>query len=265
VYAKLTLFTPVNAVNRKERRMDRPQVVTREEWLTARLALLDEEKELTRARDALSAARRGLPMVRVETPYEFEGADGPVSLGELFEGRRQLVVYHFMFEPGWEEGCPSCSYLADNATGAIVHLEARDTSFAVVSRAPYADIDAFRRRMGWQFTWVSSFGTDFNYDYAVTLDESRDATTYNFADARPLREAGRLWMDELPGLSVFLRDGDEVFHTYSTYGRGLDTLLNTYNYLDLTPLGRHEDGLPWSMAWVRHHDRYGVDATPATA
>jgi predicted dithiol-disulfide oxidoreductase (DUF899 family) len=246
--------------------MDERRVVTREEWLAARRALLEQEKELTRARDAMSAARRRLPMVRIETPYEFEGPDGAVSLLDLFEGRRQLIVYHFMFEPGWDEGCPSCSYLADNATGAIVHLQARDTSFAVVSRAPFADIDAFRRRMGWEFTWVSSFGTEFNYDYAVTLDESRGATAYNFTDASVLKAEGRLWMDELPGLSVFVRDGDAVFHTYSTYSRGLDPLLNTYNYLDLTPLGRREDELPWSMAWVRHHDRYGAEtATPAKA
>ena len=240
--------------------MDYPLVVTREEWLTARRALLEQEKALTRARDALSAARRELPMVRIETRYVFEGPDGPTTLLDLFDGRRQLVVYHFMFEPGWDEGCPSCSYLADNAVGAIVHLEARDTAFAMVSRAPFAAIEAFRRRMGWELTWVSSFGTDFNYDYAVTLDESRGANEYNFTDARRLRAEGRLWMDELPGLSVFVRDGDEVFHTYSTYSRGLDSLLNTYNYLDLTPLGRHEQGLAWSTAWVRHHDRYGVDA-----
>ena len=240
--------------------MESPPVVTREEWLSARLALLEQEKQLSRTRDEISAARRRLPMVRVETPYAFEGPDGASSLLDLFEGRRQLIVYHFMFEPGWEEGCPSCSYLADNATGAVLHLAARDTAFAVISRAPFAAIDAFRRRMGWEFTWVSSHDTDFNYDYAVTLDEARGATEYNFEDARAKRAEGRLWMDELPGLSVFLRDGDEVFHTYSTYSRGLDTLLNTYNYLDLTPLGRHEDGLPWSMAWVRHHDRYGAEA-----
>ena len=240
--------------------MESPPVVTREEWLSARLALLEQEKQLSRTRDEISAARRRLPMVRVETPYAFEGPDGASSLLDLFEGRRQLIVYHFMFEPGWEEGCPSCSYLADNAAGAVLHLAARDTAFAVISRAPFAAIDAFRRRMGWEFTWVSSHDTDFNYDYAVTLDEARGATEYNFEDARAKRAEGRLWMDELPGLSVFLRDGDEVFHTYSTYSRGLDTLLNTYNYLDLTPLGRHEDGLPWSMAWVRHHDRYGAEA-----
>ena len=246
--------------------METPPVVTREEWLAARLALLEQEKELSRTRDQVSAARRQLPMVRVETPYRFEGPDGPASLLDLFGEHPQLLVYHFMFEPGWDEGCPSCSYLADNATGAVLHLAARDTAFAMVSRAPFADIDAFRRRMGWPFRWVSSFGTEFNYDFAVTLDEARGATEYNFADARAAREEGRLWMDELPGLSAFLRRGDEVFHTYSTYSRGLDLLLNTYNYLDLTPLGRHEDGLPWSMAWVRHHDRYGAEAaSPAQA
>jgi predicted dithiol-disulfide oxidoreductase (DUF899 family) len=239
------------------RTMSTPTAVTNEEWLSARLALLAQEKAFTRARDELSAARRRLPMVRVDKEYVFEGPGGPTRLGDLFDGHPQLIVYHFMFEPGWEEGCPSCSYLADNASGAVPHLAARDTAFAVVSRAPFVAIDAFRQRMGWDFRWVSSYGTDFNYDFAVTLDESRGATRYNFTDALRLKAEGQLWMDELPGLSVFLRDGDDVFRTYSTYGRGLDLLLNTYNYLDLTPLGRHEQGLPWSMAWVRHHDRYG--------
>jgi len=245
--------------------MKQINVVTPGEWRAARCELLAQEKEFTRARDALSAARRALPAVRLDKHYTFAGPTGQVSLLDLFEDARQLIVYHFMFEPGWDEGCPSCSYFADNFTGALVHLAARDTAFAVISRAPFGAIDAFRLRMGWEFPWVSSHETDFNYDFAVTLDESRDANTYNFTDARALKEQGRLWMDELPGLSVFLRESDDVFHTYSTYSRGLDLLINTYNYLDLTPLGRQEDGLPWSMAWVRHHDRYDECSEPATA
>jgi predicted dithiol-disulfide oxidoreductase (DUF899 family) len=238
-------------------------VVTAPEWLAARQALLEQEKEFTRARDALSAARRELPMVRIEKQYEFAAPDGPMSLRDLFGDARQLIVYHFMFEPGWDEGCPSCSYFADNFTGAILHLAARDTAFAVVSRAPLPAIEAFRQRMGWEVRWVSSYETDFNYDFAVTLDDGHGAQTYNYTDARVLKAEGRLWMDELPGLSVFFRDGDNLFHTYSTYSRGLDQFINTYNYLDVTPLGRQEHGLPWSMAWVRHHDRYDERATTA--
>jgi predicted dithiol-disulfide oxidoreductase (DUF899 family) len=244
--------------------MDHINVVSRDEWLSARRAFLEQEKDFTRRRDALTAARRQLPVVRIDKRYVFDGPAGPTSLLDLFDDARQLIVYHFMFEPGWEEGCPSCSYFADNFTGALVHLRARDTAFAVVSRAQFATIDAFRRRMGWGFPWVSSYATDFNYDFAVTLDDDRDAHAYNFTDARVLKAEGRLWMDELPGLSVFLRDGDDVFHSYSTYSRGLDLLINTYNYLDLTPLGRNEDGLPWSMAWVRHHDRYNELAESAS-
>src|SRR5262249_16202667 len=157
----------------------------------------------------------------------FQSPGGPATLLDLFEGQRQLIVYHFMFEPSWEEGCPSCSYLADNFTGAIIHLPARDTAFAVVSRAPIDKIEAFRKRMGWDFPWVSSLGTDFNYDFHVTLDAARGSVVYNYADADALKQAGKLWMDELPGLSVFLREGETVFHTYSTYQRGLDHLINT--------------------------------------
>jgi predicted dithiol-disulfide oxidoreductase (DUF899 family) len=236
--------------------MDQPTVVSRAEWLTARKELLTKEKAFTRARDALSAERRRLPMVKIDKPYVFEGPDRPVTLLDLFDGRRQLIIYHFMFEPGWDEGCPSCSYLADNFTGAVIHLAARDTAFAAVSRAPTTAIEPFKQRMGWTFPWFSSFGSDFNYDFHVTLDASMGSVEYNYQDATALREAGQLWMDELPGLSVFLRDGDTADHTYSTYQRGLDLLINTYNYLDLTPLGRHEDQEEWSMAWIRHHDRY---------
>jgi predicted dithiol-disulfide oxidoreductase (DUF899 family) len=235
--------------------MDHP-VASRTHWLEARKALLAQEKEFTRARDALSAQRRALPMVKLDKRYVFEGPDGPATLLDLFGGRRQLILYHFMFEPSWDEGCISCSYFADNFSGAVLHLAARDTTFAVVSRAPIAKLEAFRKRMGWTFSSYSSFGTDFNYDFHVTLDEAAGSVEYNYQDARALKQAGKLWMDELPGLSVFLRDDDTVFHTYSTYQRGLDLLINTYNYLDLTPLGRQEQDEEWSMAWLRHHDRY---------
>jgi predicted dithiol-disulfide oxidoreductase (DUF899 family) len=233
-------------------------VVSRDVWVTARKALLAKEKELTRATDALSAERRALPMVEIDKPYVFDGPDGPVTLLELFDGQSQLMVYHFMFEPGWDEGCKSCSYFADNFTGAIIHLPARDTAFAVVSRAPIGALEAFRQRMGWRFRWLSSFTSDFNYDFHVTLDDASGSTEYNYTDAAALKAAGKVWMDELPGLSVFLRDGDAVYHTYSTYQRGLDHLINTYNYLDLTPLGRHEQDLEWGMAWVRYHDQYAA-------
>jgi len=231
--------------------VDYPRVVSRAEWLAARKALLVKEKEATRARDALSAERRRLPMVRIEKEYVFEGPNGRRTLGDLFEGRRQLLVYHFMFDPAWDEGCPSCSFVADHFAGSLVHLAARDTSFAVISRAPLAKIDRFKKRMGWDFPWLSSFGSDFNYDFQVTLDDNH--TEYNYApvSAQP---ADRPQEGEREGLSVFLRDGDRLFHTYSTFQRGLDPFLNTYNFLDLTPLGRQEgDGI---MRWLRHHDRY---------
>jgi len=244
--------------------MDHPNIVSPTEWLTARQRLLAKEKAFTRARDQLAAERRTLPMVRIDKPYVLAGPDGPTTLLDLFDGQRQLIVYHFMFEPGWDEGCVSCSYFADNFTGAIIHLAHRDTAFTVVSRAPLDTIDAFRQRMGWTFRWLSSFGTDFNYDFHVTIDPTRGSTEYNYQNAAALKEAGKLWMDELPGLSVFYRDGDDIYHTYSTYQRGLDELINTYNYLDLTPLGRHEQDLAWGMAWVRHHDRYDTPA-PATS
>ncbi len=238
--------------------MDRPRVVSQEEWLVARKELLAKEKEATRQRDALSAERRMLPMVKVEKEYAFDGPKGRTRLRDLFDGHRQLIIYHFMFDPGWDEGCPSCSHFADNFQGLIVHLPARDTAFAVVSRAPLAKIEVFRKRMGWTFRWLSSLSNDFNYDFHVTLDEAAGSTEYNYADARTLAQAGKLWYTkgELPGLSVFLRDGDGIYHTYSTYQRGLDVFLNTYNYLDATPLGRQEEGEPRVQAWVRHHDKY---------
>lgn len=228
--------------------------VTREEWLRARKALLKKEKAFTRERDALSAARRALPRVKVDKRYVFDGPNGSRTLAELFDGKRQLLLYHFMFDPRWEAGCKSCSYVVDHFEGALVHLAARDTAFAAISRAPLAKIQEFQQRMGWKFHWLSSSGNDFNHDYHVSF-EGEDVETrrvdYNYAQRTfPLSEA--------PGLSVFLREGDTVFHTYSSYARGLDSLINTYNLLDLTPLGRQEEGLQYPMAWVRHHDKYGA-------
>ncbi len=224
--------------------MEMPKVVSREVWLRARKELLEKEKAWSRQRDALSAERRKLPMVRIEKDYAFEGPDGRRSLGELFEGRRQLLVYHFMFDPEWDEGCRACSFVADNVSGALVHLAARDTAFAAISRAPIAKIQRFKARMGWTFPWLSSFGGDFNHDFHVTVDEAHPE--YNYREAPP--------HGEREGLSVFLRVGERIHHAYSTYARGVDPFLNTYNLLDHTPLGRQEDGSP--MEWLRHHDRY---------
>ncbi len=232
--------------------MNRPHVVSRAEWLAARKALLAKEKDATRQRDALAAERRALPMVRIEKPYAFDGPAEKRTLLDLFEGRSQLIVYHFMFDPSWSEGCKSCSFFADTFNGAILHLRARDTAFAAISRAPLAKLLAFRERMGWTFPWYSSAGSDFNYDFHVTFppdDLAAGRTEYNYV-------VQKFPEPEAPGSSVFLRDGDDVFHTYSTYARGLDHLIATYNLLDLTPRGRNEDGLPHPMSWIRHHDRY---------
>ncbi|HKA55777.1 MAG TPA: DUF899 domain-containing protein [Candidatus Binatia bacterium] len=240
--------------------MERPKVVSRAEWLVARKELLAKEKEATRQRDALSAERRKLPMVKIEKEYVFEGPNGRTSLRDLFGQHHQLIVYHFMFAPEWDEGCKSCSHFMDNAAGSIVHLTARNTAFVVVSRAPLAKIESFKKRMGWTFPWLSSFGSDFNYDFHVTLDQDAGSVEYNYANAAELVKAGKLWSEkgELPGLSVFLRDGESVFHTYSIYQRGLDLPLNTYNFLDLTPLGRQEEG-DRIQGWIRHHDRYPAE------
>jgi predicted dithiol-disulfide oxidoreductase (DUF899 family) len=243
--------------------MERPRVVSREEWLVARKAHLTREKELTRASDALSRERRALPWVKVEKHYLFDGPKGKASLGDLFEGKSQLIVNHFMFGPGWKEGCVGCSFGADHLGGALVHLEHHDVSYVAVSRAPLAEIEAFKARMGWGFKWVSSLGTDFNYDYQVSFtreDELRGTVVHNYA-TRPFES------EELSGLSVFYRDGaGDVFHTYSCYARGGEKGLGTYMLLDLTPKGRNETGPHHSLAdWVRHHDRYEaggfVDAT----
>jgi len=227
--------------------------VSREEWLAARQALLAKEKEFTKQRDAISAARRALPWVKVETDYVFDGPDGKETLADLFDGRGQLIVYHFMLGPGWEQGCPSCSFLADHFDGAVVHLAHRDATLVVVSRAPLAEIQKFQKRMGWTFKWVSSNGTDFNRDYHVSFTEDEMAkgeVVYNY-------QKSEFPSEEAPGVSYFARDeSGDVFHTYSAYARGLDMLLGTYNFLDMAPKGRDEDDLPFTMSWVRHHDRY---------
>ncbi|UUZ75639.1 DUF899 domain-containing protein [Polaromonas sp. P1(28)-13] len=228
-------------------------VVSRDKWLAERKTLLAQEKELTRLRDQIASKRRALPWVRIEKNYLFDAPEGKRSLAELFEGRHQLMVQHFMFAPGWEQGCPSCSFMADHTDGMKIHLEHRDVSFVAVSRATLPEIERFRQRMGWQFKWVSSHGSDFNYDFGVSFtpeEVARGKLHYNYGEW-PL--AG----DEWPGISLFYRnDAGEVFHTYSTYGRGVEVMMGTYNMLDLAPLGRDEDNLTYGMAWVRHHDRY---------
>lgn len=229
--------------------IEHPKIVSRDEWLAARKELLAKEKQLTRQRDAVSAERRALPWVKVEKPYVFDGPDGKLILPELFDGRSQLIVYHFMFGPEWQEGCPSCSFNMDHTDGALVHLAQRDVTFTAISRAPIAKIEAFKKRMGWRFKWVSSHGSDFNLDYHVSFPKG-EKVYYNF-------EMTEFPSDEGPGISVFYKDqSGQVFHTYSAYARGTETLVNTYNYLDLVPKGRDEDDLPFTMAWIRHHDRY---------
>jgi predicted dithiol-disulfide oxidoreductase (DUF899 family) len=230
------------------------RLVSREKWVAARVALLAKEKALTREHDALARERRELPWVRVDQEYVFETPAGPRTLAELFGGRSQLIVYHFMFGPDWAEGCPSCSFVSDHLDGAVPHLAARDTSLVMVSRAPLTKIDAFKKRMGWRFPWVSSFGNSFNHDFGVYFtpaEKAKGAVYYNYT-TQPFPS------DEAPGASVFYKDAatGEVFHTYSTFGRGLDTLITSYVLLDLVPKGRDEDQLPFDMQWVRHHDRY---------
>jgi len=234
--------------------MEPHKIVSHDEWTAARKAYLVEEKAFSRARDALARKRRELPWERVDKNYVFDTTDGKQSLADLFCGKSQLIVYHFMLGPDWEAGCPSCSLLADHFDGAIIHLAQRDVSFVVVSRAPLRQIEAFKRRMGWRFKWVSSFGSDFNYDYQVSISPQEKAggkVMYNYELIENFPS------EERPGASVFFKNAaGEVFHTYSTYDRGLDILIGAYNFLDLAPKGRDEEGLAWSMAWVRHHDRY---------
>lgn len=260
-----------------------PEVVDRDTWLAARLEHLAHEKELTGAHDRLAAERRGLPMVRIDTPYVFEGPDGEVTLLDLFEGREQLVVHHFMFHPSWEAACPSCSSAADGI-GNLRQLHARRTSLVAISRAPYPQIAAYRERMGWTFPWVSSFGSTFNFDFHATLDDSVAPVLLHFRNEAELGRTGVPWTDqpwspdlrgtEMPGVSVFLRVDDEIHLTYATFGRGIEAFHNGYPYLDLTALGRQE---PWEHprgravpldrqvggAGMRLPDEYDRPAEPA--
>ncbi len=235
--------------------MTQHQIVSEAEWLEARKRLLMKEKEFTKLRDKLSRERRALPWERVEKAYLFDGPTGKQTLAELFDGRSQLIVYHFMFAPDSESPCRSCSFWADNFDGILPHLNQRDVSFAAISRAPLDRLRAFAKRVGWSFNWLSSGDGDFNYDYRVSFrpgDRAKGVVTYNFADRRTS-------MADLPGISVFAKDaGGAVYHTYSCYARGLDMLNAAYHYLDLTPKGRDEEGLPYTMSWVRYRDQYGT-------
>ncbi len=225
-----------------------PKVATREEWLVARKELLAKEKAFTKERDELSRLRRELPWVKVEKDYAFDGPKGKCSLADLFAGRGQLIVYHFMFEPEWKEGCKSCSWWADNFDRNVVHLAHRDVKLVAISRAPLATLEAYKRRMGWTFDWFSSLGTDFNQDFHVTFPKSGGGE-YNYAPSD--------WEGEAPGISVFAKDKDgAVYHTYSCYARGLDMMNAGYHYLDLVPKGRDEDKLSYGMEWLRRRDQY---------
>lgn len=229
------------------------KVVSREEWLLARKEHLAKEKEFTRLRDQLSQERRALPWVRIQKEYVFDGPNGKETLADLFEDRSQLIVYHFMYGPDWAEGCPSCSFWADNFNGIVVHLTHRDITLVAISRAPLGKLEAYKKRMGWNFKWLSSYGTDFNHDYQVsfTPDEmEKGEVFYNF-------QRRKFPSEEAPGISVFYRNEQgEVFNTYSCYARGLDMLNGAYHYMDLAPKGRDEQGLPHTMAWLRRHDQY---------
>lgn len=229
------------------------KVVSHEAWLKARAELLVAEKEFNRQRDSLTRRRMVLPMERVEKPYRFHGPNGTVLLSDLFEGRSQLIVYHFMYSPDWQEGCKSCSFWADNFNGIPIHLNHRDVAFTAVSRAPLAKLDAYKKRMGWNFPWVSCHGGDFNFDYDASFrpdDVAAGKARYNY-------EVQRSDMSDDVAISVFYKnEKGEVFHTYSCYSRGVDMLNGAYHYLDLVPKGRDEDGLAFPMEWVRRHDRY---------
>jgi predicted dithiol-disulfide oxidoreductase (DUF899 family) len=229
------------------------KVVSRDEWLEARKQFLIKEKEFTRLRDQLSKARRELPWERVDKTYVFDGPGGKETLAELFQGRSQLIVYHFMFDPAWEAGCQHCSFWADNFNGIPVHLNHRDVTMVAISRAPLAKLEAYRKRMGWSFKWLSSFGSDFNYDYYVSFtpeEVAKEQAFYNYARRKPQAS-------ESVGISVFHKDADgNVFHTYSCYARGVDMLNGAYHYLDLVPKGRDEAGQSNPQFWVRRHDEY---------
>jgi predicted dithiol-disulfide oxidoreductase (DUF899 family) len=243
-----------------ETRIENHPVVSNERWIAERKALLAHEKELTQLGDRIAQERRALPWQRIDKDYVFDAPEGRRALADLFEGRRQLLVQHFMFGPNWEQGCQSCSYMADHLGGMKVHLEHRDVTLLVVSRAPLAKIERFRQRMGWDFRWVSSFDNDFNHDFAVSFapeQQAKGEVYYNF-------RVGPFPSEEAPGISVFYKnDAGEVFRTYSTYGRGVEVMMGTYNLLDLTPKGRDEHNPAYTMDWVRHHDRY--EPAPAVA
>jgi len=227
--------------------LDAHAVVSQEEWIIARKLHLADEKAFTRLRDKLSAERRALPWVRVDKSYVFDGEHGTQSLTDAFDGRRQLIVQHFMYGGDWEQGCPSCSFWTDNLDGIVVHLNHRDASFVVIGHAPFPTLAAYRKRMGWMCTWLSSAGSDFNYDFGVSFDESDTSKNYNYED-------NSTDMTETPGFSVFYKnDADEIFHTYSCYSRGLDMLNSAYHCMDLLPKGRDETA---NMSWLRHHDLY---------
>lgn len=234
-------------------KIQNPKVVSPTEWLAARKELLRKEKEFSRLRDELSRQRREMPWEKVEKQYVFDGPKGKETLADLFDGRTQLIIYHFMFGPGWKEGCPSCSFIADTLDPAVIHVAQRDATLMAVSRATLPEIEAFKKRMGWRFKWVSSFGNDFNRDYRVLgskEEQEKGSMSYNY-------ETSAFPSEDMPGVSVFYKnERGEVFHTYSSYSRGLDILIGAYNYIDLTPKGRDEEGLTHGMAWVRHHDRY---------
>ena len=225
-------------------------IVSRQEWLAARMAHLAKEKELTRARDALAAERRALPWVKIDKDYVFDGPGGKTTFADLFDGSSQLLVYHFMYGMDWEAGCKSCSFWADQYNSFIVHLRQRDANMVGISRGPLNKLEAFKKRMGWTFAWVSSAGNSFNKDFGVSLDPediARPGNNYNFGSQR--------WeMDELPGLSAFIRQDGAIYHTYSTYSRGLDMLNGAYHHMDVLPKGRDEDALPYGMAWLKLKD-----------
>ena len=232
--------------------MEQPKVVSQAEWIAARKELLAKEKNLTRQRDALAEERRKLPWVKVDKKYVFETASGKKTLSELFGEKSQLAIYHFMLGPDWEQGCPSCSLLGDHMDGMAIHLAQRDVRLMIVSRAPLGKVEEFKKRMGWKFPWVSSYGSEFNFDYGVSVakEDVGKEVVYNY-------NPSKFPSDERPGMSVFYKNANgEVFHTYSMYARGLEDLMGLYAILDRVPKGRDEAGLPHGMAWVRHHDRY---------
>ena len=234
--------------------LDNHKIVSKNEWIAARKVLLKKEKEFTALRDQLSQKRRDLPWVAVDKEYVFDGPNGKETLRELFDGRSQLIVYHFMYDPNWDVGCPSCSFWSDNFNEIVVHLNQRDVTMIAISRAPYNKIDAYKKRLGWDFKWVSSYDTDFNFDYNVSFTKEeleKKEAFYNFTIQDP-------YVSEQPGVSIFYKDpSDKIFHTYSAYARGIDILNTAYNYLDLVPKGRDETGYDFPMTWVRRHDEYG--------